>query len=101
MCSEDEEMIGWLARAKAGHDKDALYIIIEEKGDYVWLADGVYKTLAKPKKKNKKHIQIYKKQTQETAALQSKLLEGQPVRDEEIKRALKLVVKNEMEEENV
>lgn len=94
-------MIGLLAWAKAGHDKDALYIIIEEKDDYVWLADGRIRTLEKPKKKNKRHIQICKKQTEELAAIQKKLMQGQPVRNEEIKRAIKLVGKNEMEEENV
>ena len=94
-------MIGWLARAKAGHDKDKLYIIIEEKGEYVFLADGESKTQAKPKKKNKKHIQICKKQIPFLAQLQKKLMLGQPVREEEIKRAIKLFGKSEMEEENV
>ena len=50
-------MVGMLAAAKAGHDKDTLYIIIEETDEYVWLTDGKYRPVAKPKKKNKKHIQ--------------------------------------------
>ena len=33
-------MIGWMACSKAGHDKDKIYIIIEETDKYVWLADG-------------------------------------------------------------
>ena len=47
-------MVGMLAAAKAGHDKDTLYIIIEKTHEYVWLTDGKYRPVAKPKKKNKK-----------------------------------------------
>ena len=91
-------MIGMLAAAKAGHDKDALYIIIEETDTSVWLADGKYKTIEHPKRKNKKHIQIWKKQTPQLAAIREKLLAGERVRDEEIKRAMKLLVGSELEE---
>ena len=91
-------MIGMLATAKAGHDKNQLYIIIEEKGDSVWLADGKYKTLQHPKRKNKKHIQIWKKQTPELEAVRKRLIDREPVRDEEIKRAMKLLVGSELEE---
>lgn len=91
-------MVGMLATAKAGHDKNQLYIIIEETGDSVWLADGKYKTLQHPKRKNKKHIQIWKKQTPELEAVREKLIGGEPVRDEEIKRAMKLLIGSELEE---
>ena len=50
-------MIGFLAYSLAGHDKDELYLIIEETKDSVYVADGAVRTLDKPKKKNKKHIQ--------------------------------------------
>lgn len=50
-------MVGQLAVSRAGHDKDTLYLIIREEGDNLYLADGVYKTYAAPKKKNRKHIQ--------------------------------------------
>ncbi len=91
-------MIGMLATAKAGHDKNRIYIIIEETEDSVWLADGRYKTLIRPKVKNKKHIQIWKKETPELAAIKKKLVAKETVRDEEIKRAIKLVVDRELEE---
>ena len=91
-------MVGMLATAKAGHDKNQLYIIIEETDDSVWLADGKYKTLQHPKRKNKKHIQIWKKQTPELEAVREKLIGGEPVRDEEIKRAMKLLIGSELEE---
>jgi len=91
-------MVGMLATAKAGHDKNQLYIIIEETEDSVWLADGKYKTLQHPKRKNKKHIQIWKKQTPELEAIRKQLINREPVRDEEIKRAMKLLIGSELEE---
>ena len=65
-------MVGMLAAAKAGHDKDTLYIIIEETDEYVWLTDGKYRPVAKPKKKNKKHIQIWKKENEALKELRQK-----------------------------
>ena len=38
---------------------------------------------------------------EELEDIRKKLLDGQPIRDEEIKRAIKLFGKSEMEEENV
>ena len=54
-------MVGLLAMSKAGHDKGALYVIIREEGEYVYLADGRIRTSDRPKKKNRKHVQIIKK----------------------------------------
>lgn len=54
-------MTGMLAASKAGHDKGTVYVIIKEEAEYIYLVDGKIRTLAKPKKKNKKHIQIIKK----------------------------------------
>lgn len=54
-------MTGLLATSKAGHDKDSVYVIIKEEGEYVCLADGEGRTVEKPKRKNKKHIQLIKK----------------------------------------
>ena len=49
-------MTGLLASSKAGHDKDKIYVIIREDKEYVWLADGKFKTIANLKKKKKKHV---------------------------------------------
>ena len=54
-------MIGMLAASKAGHDKETAYVRIGEEGEYVYLADGQIRTVDRPKKKNKKHIQVIKK----------------------------------------
>jgi len=92
-------MIGDLVISKAGHDKDERYIIIEETAEYVYLADGRLKTVDKPKKKNKKHIQpVYCYNTDE---IRTKLLNKQKVLNEEIKRTIKISMKNaKCEEEN-
>ena len=54
-------MIGMLAVSRAGHDSKTTYVIIGEDSEYVYLADGRIRTVDRPKKKNKKHIQIIKK----------------------------------------
>lgn len=84
-------MVGYLAVSKAGHDKDAVYLILKEEKEAVYVADGSGKTAASPKKKNKKHIQVIKNGLNEIPieAIRQKLESGQPVMDEEIKYALK------------
>ena len=80
-------MIGKFATSKAGHDQSKYYVIVAEEGDFVYVCDGKYKTIAKPKKKRKKHIQIIDCTVEEE--LFEKLLRGESVRDEQIKYALK------------
>ena len=80
-------MIGKFATSKAGHDKTKLYVIIKEDAEYVYLVDGDLKTLDKPKKKSKKHIQIINK-VDET--IQNKLETKEIIYNEDIKRAIKL-----------
>ena len=80
-------MKGFLASSKAGHDKDKIYVIIREDEEYVWLADGKYKTNANLKKKKKRHIQIIKYYNNEE--IRAKLLENKEVSDLEIVMALK------------
>ena len=80
-------MTGLLASSKAGHDKDKIYVIIREEKEYVWLADGKFKTCAEPKKKRKKHIQVIK--CFDNEEMKSKLLENKEVSDLEIVMALK------------
>ena len=67
-------MTGMLASSKTGRDKDAVYIIIKEEKEYVYLANGLSRKLDNPKKKNKKHIQIIKKM--QDPALMEKIREG-------------------------
>ena len=87
-------MTGFLASSKAGHDKDKIYVIIKEDTEYVWLADGKIKTVEKPKKKRKKHVQVIKYFYNEE--IRSSLLEGKKVSDFDIVMILKDYKKQQM-----
>lgn len=80
-----------LAISKSGHDKGSIYVIIKEEADMYYLVDGKLKTLEKPKKKNKKHIQIIKKLPKEVTEV---FTQKENFRNEEIKRAIKLYRKS-------
>lgn len=54
----DRYEIGMLAKSKAGHDAGHIYVIIDMDDTYVYLADGSLRTLERPKKKKKKHVQV-------------------------------------------
>ncbi len=75
-----------LAVSRAGHDKDSIYVIIKEEADMVYLADGKLKPLEKPKRKNRKHIQVIEKLPKEI----TEVFTQENFRNEEIKRAIKL-----------
>ena len=81
-------MIGRFATSKAGHDQSKMYVIVAEEGDFVYLCDGKYKTLSKPKKKRKKHIQFTNRTVGDE--LLTKLLNHEKVTDEQIKYELKI-----------
>lgn len=49
---------GLLVRSKAGHDTGKVYIIVESDKNCAYIADGRIRTLANPKKKKFKHLQI-------------------------------------------
>ena len=49
---------GMLAKSKAGHDKNQVYVIYDLDQTYVYLVDGKNRTLERPKKKKIKHVQI-------------------------------------------
>ena len=49
---------GMLAKSKAGHDKGHLYVIYDVDETYVYLVDGEIRTIDKPKKKKKIHVQV-------------------------------------------
>ncbi|MCD7724772.1 MAG: KOW domain-containing RNA-binding protein [Clostridiales bacterium] len=79
------KMEGMLAKSTAGHDKETIYVIVREDDSYVYLADGRIRTVAQPKKKNKKHIQIIKRFQTQT--------EGKPLNDLQIKSTIKHYLK--------
>lgn len=91
-------MRGQLAISRFGHDKGRIYVILKEEADSVFLADGRLKSLEKPKKKNKKHIQVIKKLSGNIMEL---LSSDREFGNEEIKRAIKLYQKASNEEVSV
>lgn len=82
-------MIGKFATSKAGHDHSKLYVIVAEEGDFVYVCDGKYRTIDKPKKKRKKHIQIIDCTVDKE--LFNKLIKKEKIMDEQIKYAIKHV----------
>ena len=79
--------VGGFAVPKAGHDRGKLYVIVGyEEGKFL-LADGRLKTLERPRKKQRKHLEFLCAEDD----LKKLFSEGErPVRNEEIKRAIKL-----------
>ena len=53
--------VGMMARSKCGHDAKNVYVITAVEDAYVYLVDGKVRTLDKPKKKKKKHVQLIHK----------------------------------------
>ena len=73
---------GALAKSLAGHDKGDFFVIMEETDEYVLLVDGKLRPFKKPKRKNKKHIQIIH---DEEEWRRRSLIEDGRIRDEHIR----------------
>jgi ribosomal protein L14E/L6E/L27E len=74
--------VGLLVQSIAGHDKGSYFFIFKEEDEYIYLVDGKYRCLDRPKKKKKKHVKalVWEKQSPG-----DKIREKQKVTDEEIK----------------
>ena len=89
---------GMMAWSLAGHDRGKLYVIAGVEEKYAWLCDGDIRPLEKPKKKNRKHIQIIKQLPKEI----TEVFTQENFRNEEIKRAIQLYQKSmEYQEETI
>ena len=80
-----EYKVGMLAKSLAGHDQNQIYVIMREDKEFVFLCDGRLKTIDKPKKKRKKHIQLIKTISEELAV---KIAEGSVINNEDIRKAI-------------
>ena len=80
-----------LAKSKAGHDRNQIYVIINEENDFYILANGTTKTIEKPKKKKKIHLQLIKNIPSEVLAeVLPEAEANQSLDDIKIKRILKV-----------
>ena len=73
------------AKSKAGHDKDQLYFILKVEEEFVYLVNGTTRSLDKPKKKRKKHVQVIHRIPAELCSI----LEA-GITNESVKRSMKL-----------
>ena len=77
--------IGQIVYSKCGRDKLRPFIVTEISQDFVCICDGDLRRLEKPKKKNKKHIQITHKIDYN---IKQKLEEGKYLTDADFRKAL-------------
>ena len=80
---------GCFCKSIAGHDKDSIYIIIDVN-ESVMVADGKYRKLENPKKKNPNHL---RRIDYEDRILAKKLADGK-LHNEEIKYSIKKYLKS-------
>lgn len=83
----NEFMVGGFAISKAGHDAGKNYVIFQIDGEYIYLVDGKIRTIDRPKKKKAMHVQMLDRSNQSLADK----VTSKTVKDEEIKRAIKML----------
>ena len=91
--------VGRVVFSRQGHDKGHWFVVIgvlDEK--HVLIADGQTRKLTKPKKKQWKHLRAKPVRLEGIAAL---LLEGKPVLDSDIRKALKAFAEEEAKKSQV
>lgn len=84
----NEFIIGGYAISSAGHDVGKRYVIFRIDGEYVYLVDGRIRTLNHPKKKKMMHLRV----TEQPDSFLAEKVKNNTVKNEEIKRALKLML---------
>ena len=86
-----------VVQSLAGRDKDKLYYVIKTDDAFLYLANGKDRTLDKPKRKKRKHVQKVLRSETRVAA---KLLAGDKVLNSELRRDLAFHAK-EMQANNL
>lgn len=89
---------GMFARSLAGHDRNRLYVIIRREAEYVWLVDGILRTLERPKKKKIRHIQIVHRIAD---PVKRALETGVPLQNEQIKQIIQSESRDRQEDKYV
>ncbi|MDF1616038.1 KOW domain-containing RNA-binding protein [Petrocella sp. FN5] len=78
--------LGQVVKSTAGRDCGELFIILDIKEAYVYIADGKRRRIEAPKKKKYKHIQITYKIADEIAG---KLKHNEKITNADIRNSLK------------
>ena len=88
------DFTGMLLRSEAGHDRGKLYVALSEDSNFLYLTDGKLKSVSAPKRKNRLHVSRIL-----MTPFRERLLSGETVRDEEIKRFIRLYMKEKQSRE--
>ena len=78
--------VGDVVLSKRGRDASNYFMVVGVEGDFVYVADGKKHVLAKPKKKNIKHLSYANAHLD---GISDKLQKGLKVFDSEVKSALR------------
>ena len=78
-------MISDVVRSLAGRDAEDLFYVIGTEGDLLLLCDGKHRTLEKPKRKKRRHVQKVLRSETRVAA---KIRNGDKVLNSELRRDL-------------
>ena len=81
-----EYSVGQVVFAKSGHDSGMAFIITDMDEDFLYLTDGRNRTVDKPKKKKRKHVQVT---NYSDAEIKKKILNGESLLDADFRKALK------------
>ena len=68
-----------------GRDEGKLFIVVGTEDNYSLIADGKNRKVGKPKRKNNKHLKLEEKID---SPITTKLIDGEKVTNNEIRRAL-------------
>lgn len=80
---------GWIVRATAGRDKNGIFCVVGTEADLLLLADGKRRKVSRPKRKKLGHMEGLSDPVHTYAhSTITKLKQGIPVSDRELRRAL-------------
>ena len=74
-----------IVRSGAGRDKGKLFVVLAAEGEYLLLADGKSRTLERPKRKKRRHVQFV---SDRETRLAGKIRNGLKITNSELRRTL-------------
>lgn len=92
-----EIKVGGFVVSAAGHDSGQYYVIFQMDDEYVYLVDGRIRTRKHLKKKKIKHVTML----EQSDPLLAERVNSRNVKDEEIKRAIKILKQRDLNRRNV